>query len=220
MPSAGTMMRRLLLMGGAAAGPIFLGAATAQGALRPGYRPQRHPVSSLALGPRGWVQTGNFVLAGGLYGGLALALAHTPTSSGLTGTGRVLLGAAAAGLLGAGLFRTDPVSGYPPGTPGIPAERTRAGVLHDALSVPTFLGIPAAALTQARAASRAGERNWAAASGGCGLLMLGCFGVASVGFSQHPALVDRAGLLQRLAVTAGFGWLTAVAVRALLASDR
>ena len=42
----------------------------------------------------------------------------------------------------------------------------------------------------------------------------------SASFSQHPALVDRAGLLQRLAVTAGFGWLTAVAVRALRASDR
>lgn len=207
----------MLLTGGAVAGPLFVGTAIAQGAVRRDYDPQRHPVSSLALGPGGRVQAANFVLTGGLYCGLALGLARVPAPVGLTRTSRMLLGAAAAGLIGAGLFLTDPVSGYPPGTADTPVDRTRAGALHDAVSVPTFLAIPAAALIQARAAAITGEPGWAAASAGCGLLMLGSFAAATVGFSQHPALVNRAGLLQRLSVTAGFGWLSAVALRALRA---
>ena len=213
----GQVLRRVLLVGGAAAGPLFVGVAVAQGAVRTDYDARRHPVSSLALGPHGRVQGANFLVTGGLYCGLAFALARIPVSVGLTRTGRVLLGIAAVGLVGAGLFPTDPISGYPLGTADTPAERTRAGALHDAVSVPTFLAIPAAALIQARAASIAGQRGWAVASAGSGLLMLVSFAVATVGFSQHPALVDRAGSLQRLSVTAGFGWLTGVALRALRA---
>jgi hypothetical protein len=205
-------IRRILLAGGVVAGPLFVGAATAQGALRPDYDPRRHPVSSLALGQGGRVQAANFVVTGGLYCGLALGLARVPSPAGLTRTSRMLLGAAAVGLIGAGLFPTDPVSGYPPGTPAIPAERTRAGAVHDVVSIPTFLALPVAALVQAGAADRPA---WVAASATCGSLMLGCFAAATVGFSQHPSLVNRAGLLQRLSVTAGFGWLSAVALRAL-----
>lgn len=35
-----------------------------EGAVRGGYRPLRHPVSFLALGLRGWIQAGNFAVAG------------------------------------------------------------------------------------------------------------------------------------------------------------
>ena len=38
-----------------------------EGAVRDGYRPLRHPVSSLALRPRGWIQAGNFAMAGTLF---------------------------------------------------------------------------------------------------------------------------------------------------------
>ena len=214
------MLREALLVGGALAGPVFIGVALAQGAVRDDYDPRRHPVSSLALGRPGWVQAANFVTAGGLYGGLTWGLARTTPPASLTRTGRVLLGAAALGLVGAGAFLTDPLSGYPPGTPDTVAERTRAGALHDAVSIPTFLAIPAAALIQSRGDLSAGRRGWAAASAGCGLSMLGFFGAAVVGFSQHPAVVAYAGLHQRLSVTAGFGWLTAVAIRALGAAPR
>jgi hypothetical protein len=214
----GQVLRRALLTGGAVAGPLFVGTATAQGAVRRNYDPQRHPVSSLALGPGGRLQAANFVVTGSLYCGLVLGLARVQPPVGLTRSGRVLLGAAALGLVGAGLFPTDPVSGYPAGTADTPAERTRAGALHDAVSIPTFLAIPAAALIQARAVSIAGQPGWAAASAGSGLLMLGSFAAATVGFSQHPALVNRAGLMQRVSVTAGFGWLSAVALRALRAA--
>ncbi len=59
---------RRLLGCGVAAGPVFVVVFVAEGAVRDGYRPLRHPVSSLALGPRGWIQAGNFPVAGTLFG--------------------------------------------------------------------------------------------------------------------------------------------------------
>ena len=57
---------RGLLYCGLAAGPVFVTTFLAEGAIRNGYRPSRHPVSSLALGPRGQVQTANFAVTGTL----------------------------------------------------------------------------------------------------------------------------------------------------------
>jgi hypothetical protein len=57
---------RGLLYCGLAAGPVFVTTFLAEGAIRDGYRPSRHPVSSLALGPRGQVQTANFAVTGTL----------------------------------------------------------------------------------------------------------------------------------------------------------
>ena len=57
---------RGLLYCGLAAGPVFVAAFLAEGVTRDGYRPSRHPVSSLALGPRGWVQAVNFAVTGAL----------------------------------------------------------------------------------------------------------------------------------------------------------
>ena len=48
-------------------GPVFAAVFLVEGALRDGYQPLRHPVSSLALGPRGWIQTANFAVAGTLF---------------------------------------------------------------------------------------------------------------------------------------------------------
>ncbi len=118
-------------------------------------------------------------------------------------------------MIGAAAFRTDPVSGYPPGTPDLLTDTTRTGFLHDLMSVPTFLGLPAAALVTARRFHHKGEHGWARYSAGSGLLMLPAFGLASAGFAQAKSLVSFGGLFQRVAVISGFGWLTALAVRAL-----
>jgi hypothetical membrane protein len=204
---------------GVAAGPLFIGTFLVEGATRPDYRPLRHPVSSLALGPHGWMQTANFAITGALYLGFATGLRRAPRTTVPTKAGPILIGAAAVGLMGAGTFTTDPVSGYPPGTPDAAPAYSTAGALHDLFSAPTFLGVPAAALAFARGFLRCGQRGWAAYSAGSGLTMLATFALASAGFSQAPSLVDIGGLLQRASVITGFGWLTALAVRTL-AADR
>jgi hypothetical protein len=53
------------------------------------------------------------------------------------------------GLIGAGVFTSDPINGYPPGTP-VPAPRTLPGILHDQFSTPVFTALPAACLLMAR----------------------------------------------------------------------
>jgi hypothetical protein len=65
---------------GMRAEPVFTAAFLAQGAVRDGYRPLRHPISSLALGPDGCIQTVNSAVTGALrrqvqQGGTAHSLA-------------------------------------------------------------------------------------------------------------------------------------------------
>jgi hypothetical membrane protein len=204
-----------LLWSGVVAGPVFVAAFLLEGARRPDYQPVRHPVSSLVLGPQGWVQTVNFSTAGALYLAAAIGLFRDTAQTPSTRVGPAVIGAAAVGLIGAGVFRTDPVSGYPPGTPDALTRYTPRGALHDLFSVPTFLGLPAAALIYARAFHRRNELGWATYSAGTAAVMLAAFGLASAAFSQAPTLVRYGGLLQRVCVTTGFSWLTALALHAL-----
>ena len=218
MPGHGRRRDRLdrgLVRCGVVAGPLFVTAFLVEGARRSGYEPRRHPVSSLALGPGGWVQAANVTVTGSLDLAFAAGLARTPDPAGDTRAGPILIGAAAVGLLGAGAFTTDPVSGYPPGTPDAPARYSTPGALHDLFSAPTFLGLPAAALAYARAFRRGGHRGQAACSAGSALVMLAGFGLASAAFSQVPSLVNYGGAFQRACVITGFGWLTALAGRRL-----
>ena len=210
---------RTLLLTGAAAGPLFVATFLIEGATRDNYDSLRHPVSSLALGPGGWRQVGNFAMAGSLYltGAVGLIRAearlpdHGPRAVSI---GPVLIGAGALGLLGASAFVTDPISGYPCGTPDVPASRTTSGALHDLLSLPTFLGIPTAALLYTRRALHDGHPWWAAYSGASAISMLAATALATLAFSQRPSMVAHGGVLQRTAVSIGFAWLTALHLRA------
>jgi hypothetical protein len=95
------VITRGLLWCGVAAGPLFLLTAFAEGATRADYHPLRHPVSSLALGPHGWMQVANFVVTGGLYLSYAVGLWRAPRTVVGTRIGTILIGAVAVGLLGA-----------------------------------------------------------------------------------------------------------------------
>jgi hypothetical protein len=211
-----TTLTRRLLRCGVLAGPLFITTFLVEGATRADYSPVRHPVSSLALGPGGWVQTANFCVTGGLYAAFAAGLPGSPEASTRSRVGPIVIGAVAVGLIGSGVFLTDPISGYPPGTPAArPSYGSTAAALHDLSAVPVFLGIPAAGLIYSWRFHRAGHPLWSAYSAGSALAMLGGFGLASAAFAQTPSLVKYGGLFQRAAVGAGLGWLTALAVRTL-----
>ena len=205
--------RRLLC--GAVAGPLFVTVFVVEGARRPDYKPLRHPVSSLALGSRGWVQVTNFAAAGTLYlaGAAGLLRARDPVLG--PRLGPALLGGVGLGLLGSAAFTTDPISGYPPGTPDAPTEQTTNMTMHGLAALPIFLGIPAAALIYARRFRRSGNPAWGLYSAATGVSMLATMGLAGAGLNQAPRLVNFAGLFQRVAIAIGFGWLTALSARAL-----
>ena len=116
-PSAVSAARRRALLAGVMAGPIFVTTAVVQILTRDGYDLARHPLSLLANGSYGWVQSANFVLAGLLS--LVFAYAVVPHLRGGRGAvaGPVLLAVYGAGLIIGGVFKADPAMGFPAGAP-------------------------------------------------------------------------------------------------------
>ncbi len=194
---------RKLLACGVLAGPLFVTAFLIEGATRPGYNALRHPISSLAIGDLGWTQSANFLVAGLLTVAYALGVRRASGST----WGSLLIAASGVAFIGAAIFVTDPISGYPPGTPDR-LQYTQAGALHQLLSTLYFVGLPAACFVMARK-QRGG---WAAYSVVSGLLFIVAFVLAAAGFGQAPGLVDFGGLFQRIAVIDGELWLSLLAV--------
>ena len=208
MAVAAAPERRWLLLG--VLGPaLFIASFLVQGALRPGYDSQQHPVSSLALGGSvGLVQSATFVLTGVLSIGYAAALRR----AGCGWAAPILVGVVGLGLIGAGIFAADPINGYPPGSP-IPSPRTPHGVLHDLCSTPVFLALPVAGLVMARRLGRWGASRWRAYSIVTALLYWALFVLAALGFNGAVgSFVPIGGLWQRLCLIVGFGWLAALAL--------
>jgi hypothetical membrane protein len=203
---------KLLLFCGVIAGPLFTIAWIVEGATRTDYNPLRHPISSLSIGEMGWTQAANFLITGLLTLAFAFGLRRTLKSYGGSAWGPLLIGAVGIGLLGAGIFVTDPMNGYPPGTPNLSLQYSLAGRLHRLFSALVFLGLPSASFVFSRFFVRRGSRNWAIYSVVTGIAFLILFIVTGAGFAQVETLVDYAGLFQRITLTIGWAWLTLLAI--------
>ena len=209
---------------GVVAGPLFVSSFTVLGARRAGYDWRRHAVSSLAAGQGGWSQRANFAVTGALYCIAAHGLARSPRRAGAPRVVPALIFGVGAGLVGSGLFVTDPVAGFPPSSRdqngvgrALPVAPTRSGKLHNLCAIPIFAGIPVAALISATSAARSGEYRWASYSAGAAVSMMGAFALFGAAFGGNPRLAGRGGVFQRISVTAGFGWLSALSLRGLSA---
>lgn len=208
---------------GAVAGPFFVSSFTAIGARRAGYDWRRHAVSSLAAARGGWLQRANFMITGSLFCIAAHGLARSPKQAVGPRVVRALTFGAGAGLIGSGLFVTDPVAGYPPSPDDhdgadrtVPVVPSRAGTLHNLCAIPIFFGIPIAALASATSAARRGANRWASYSAGSAIAMIAATTLFGAAFGGAPRLAERGGLFQRVSITTGFGWLSALSLRALI----
>jgi hypothetical protein len=209
-------LTRLLLAGGAIGGPLFVAVFTAEGARREAYEPLREPVSALALGERGWVQRTNFLTTGALMLACSLGLARLPADHPAASRwGAGFVGLYAVGLVGAGVFVTDPVEYGAPG-PGAPANPSERGVLHGLFSLQVFAALGAAGLAHATRFARTGRPAWAVTSALVGVLVPGGMLVFGRAMSRDDGLRGVAGLIQRLTICAGWSWVTALALAALL----
>ncbi len=207
---------------GVIAGPLFAAVFTALGSTRSGYDWRRHPVSALARGPGGWMQRANFITTGLLYTTAALGAHHVQLPGRSPRAVPVLFGVVGASLISSGVFVTDPVAGYPPPRSKDASDEhiaparsvpTVEGTLHNLSAVPIFSGIPLAALASATTAMRRRNYWWAGYSAVSGLGMAGSFVMFGRAFATDQTGAGNGGAFQRVSIAAGFGWLTALALR-------
>ncbi len=203
---------RLLLTGGAIGGPLFIAVFTVEGARREGYDPLREPVSALALGERGWVQRANFLATGMLMLACSRGLGRLPADHPAASRwGARLVGLYAIGLVGAGVFVTDPVE-YGAPEPGIAMGPNRRGMLHELFSLQVFAALGMAGLTYASRFARTRKPAWAVMSALTGVLVPGGLVVFGQALSRDGGRRPVAGLIQRLTICAGWSWVSALAL--------
>lgn len=201
-----------LLICGVIAGPLFTLLWIIESFTRADYNPLRHPISSLAIGSLGWTQSTNFIITSILTLAFAIGVRHVLKPRGGSIWGPLLIGVIAIGFLGAGMFVTDPMNGYPIGTPAVPTPNSTTGLLHNLLSMFVFVGMPATCFVFTRRFFIGHKSGWAIYSLLSGIACVVMFVLTSKGFQQVEGLMNIAGLLQRITLTIGWIWLTLLAV--------
>jgi hypothetical protein len=190
---------RALLRAGALAAPVFTVAVLAQAALRSGYDLTRHPASALANGEHGWVQVATFLVTGALTLAGAVGMRHAVGGRLVAG----LLTVQGLGLIVAGIFRMDPVDGFPAGTPaGQPDTFSTEAVVHNAAGSLSFLALIVACFVLAR---RTGGR-WAGLGVGAGVAF-----TAGLGWALSGGAAGSLTLF--LGVVVAWTWVAATEVR-------
>ncbi len=203
------LVPRLLLACGAVGPLLFIVVFLVEGATRPGYSAWHHFVSSLSLGEQEWMQIANFIICGVLVLCFAFGLRRVLYSGKGSTWGPILLGTLGLCLIGAGLFVTDPLLGYPPGAL---STTTLHRALHVLLSLIAFTSLIAACFVLARRfAGDPAWRGWAFYSIATGILVAVFFIAADAVASPDPNA--PAGLFQRLSIITGWGWIALFALR-------
>jgi hypothetical protein len=212
------MMRpgdRVMLAGGVvAAGQMVLFVLVA-GAVRPGYEPDRNWVSQLSLGPGGWLGVVNLGTCGVW---LLLCAAGLRRTIGAVDAVR-LVRWCGVGMVLIAVLPTDPGIGYPP---GVPPAHTVIGTLHQAVAV----GLGAAGIGAAARLGRAlrDTVRWASPVGSfVAVVMTVSFVSGSVLVVLDDAGVlpgAPSGLLERVALFGGLGWIAAVSATVIRLDSR
>jgi Protein of unknown function (DUF998) len=204
---------RIALIAGAIAGPLYVGIGTLEAVLRDGFDIRIHSLSLLANGAGGWIHSTMMVVTGMLTIIGAIGVSTVQQRAGRRSyamiTGLVVYG---LGVATAGLLRADPAEGFPIGTPpGPPMVITASGVGHLVAGGIGFLGLVVACLACARRSARADDRIWTVCSAVIGVYYLVAF--AGIASGAGNPLINIA---FTVAVVLGWGWLTALCIRALM----
>ena len=147
-PKNDTITRKLLLCG-VIAGPLFIVTMLVQDVTRPGFNPMVHLLSQLSLGPWGWVQVANFILAGILNVLSSIGFLKQLHISKSGSIASIFIGLFGIFLIVVGIFRTDPAHGFPPGSV-TSTQPSGHGIIHALGALFTFLSLTIATLTFSR----------------------------------------------------------------------
>ena len=194
---------RSLLLCGVLAGPFYLAVGLIQAFLREGFELGRHPLSLLANGPGGWIQTANFVLTGLMVVAAAMGLGRVLGQKSRLVTW--FLGSFGVSMLVAAIFRADPVDGFPPGTPkGFPTSISATGLVHFAAGALGFTFLAISCFFAARALSRRNSM----------LALISLVSGLAVVLGFFGGLVLPLGILGIwIAVVVGWAWLSIMSFR-------
>jgi Protein of unknown function (DUF998) len=199
----GERVTRSLLGWGMVAGPFYVITSLIHAVLRDGFDLTRHPWSLLANGPTGWVHVANLILTGLMVGAAAVGFRRAMPSGTGHRTVPILLGVFGLGMITSGIFRADPMDGFPLGTPaGPPVSPTLSGVLHLAGGGLGFLAFIVATFVMARRFTEAAQRFRAVGSAATGVAYLAAFVGISTG-STTPVV----NLAFTAAVLIGWTWM-------------
>lgn len=184
---------KLMLAAGIVAGPLFHIVPLIEMFVRPGFDMNRHAISMLSLGDRGWIMISTFVVSGLLAITCAIGMGRALAGSRGGRWGPLLAGVFGAGMVAAGIFSADPGMGFPPGAPeGMPASMSWHAVLHGIAFMVTFLALIVACFVFARGFALAGRNGWAAYCAATGvatpaLIVMGMAGVIVPGVAFFVA---------------------------------
>jgi hypothetical membrane protein len=185
---------------------LFLIVSTFLGFLDPDFDVMTEPVSALAWGPLGWLQTANFYMLGAATVAFAGGLYRDLGGRGRMGAA-ILLSISGLALILAGVFK-----GTPPG-----AEPTPSGMIHGMAFFWTFIPLPTAyALTALRLKV---ERGWGAHAMYSAAMPSVVFGLVVIygvlGSDPGDPLFFIGGILNRVLIALAFGWVTITVGRLL-----
>ncbi|MEV4279170.1 DUF998 domain-containing protein [Actinoplanes xinjiangensis] len=197
-------MTRVLPAFGALAAGQMLVVSTVDGLLRPGYDPMRNWISHLSLGEHGWIGTVNLATCGlwlvlgavGLYRRADRWAAGTVLWCGLC-------------LVALAVVRTDAGLGFPP---GVPVEQTVRGLIHQMISVTL-------AVAGIAAVAQLGPRRPALLVAGAVTVLFTAATVLVLLDAADVVPGTPSGLLERIALFAGLGWIGVFSVRAASGSS-
>ncbi len=200
--------KKTLLLCGAIACPLFIIVVLIEGAIRPNYNSFLFPLSSLSIGDTGWTQISNFIFTGILLVAFSFGLKTVCNSTNEKFRGPLLIRLVGIGLIGAGIFSTDAIFGYPTDKPLVLRQFTLHGHLHDGFSMFVFICLPWACFVFRKYFIAQDKKEWAKYSAFTGYAMITTFIITSMGFKQLPGFVNYAGLFQRICIAIGWTWLT------------
>ena len=203
------MATRLLLACGAIGSLLNIVVILILGATRPGYNAWLIPDSNLELGEGGWIQITNYLVTGALMLGFAIGLRRVLRTGRGFIWGPILLGLYGLTFIGAGIFVSDPVLGYPLGASSTP---TVHGILHDLFGQLQFISLSVVCFVLARRdTADPARRGWAWYSFATGLLVA----ASDVFFFLAFELGGPAGLIERIGIIGGGTWIALLAIRFL-----
>lgn len=201
VPRSAADSTMVLLICGAAAGPLLVVVTTIEILTRSGFDLWRHGISLLSLGDRGWIQVANFVVAGLLSLAFAVGVRRVLRPGIGSLVGPALICGYGAGLAATGGFLVDPGLGFPPGAPsGIPVLSWH-GAIHAVAPPAAFVCLVGVCLVFALRFADRGRWGWVLYSCLTGLTALALICWPGQGGSVRSAA----------AVLATATWMTLVA---------